>query len=85
MELELQPLHLPSDNERPRVIAGPCSVESEEQMETVARAVKASGAGLLRGGVPSIKREAIQPGANLLIKTPWQPEIPRAIDRQGDL
>ena len=31
-------------------IAGPCSVESEEQMETVANAVKASGAGLLRGG-----------------------------------
>ena len=31
-------------------IAGPCSVESEEQMETVARAVKASGANLLRGG-----------------------------------
>ena len=31
-------------------IAGPCSVESESQMETVATAVKASGAGLLRGG-----------------------------------
>ncbi|MBQ9196314.1 MAG: 3-deoxy-7-phosphoheptulonate synthase [Clostridia bacterium] len=31
-------------------IAGPCSVESESQMETVANAVKASGAGLLRGG-----------------------------------
>ena len=31
-------------------IAGPCSVESEEQMETVARAVKESGAGILRGG-----------------------------------
>jgi len=31
-------------------IAGPCSVESEEQMETVAKAVKASGAGILRGG-----------------------------------
>ena len=31
-------------------IAGPCSVESEEQMETVASAVKKSGAGILRGG-----------------------------------
>ena len=31
-------------------IAGPCSLESESQMETVATAVKASGAGLLRGG-----------------------------------
>ncbi len=31
-------------------IAGPCSVESDEQLETVARAVKESGAGVLRGG-----------------------------------
>ena len=32
------------------VIAGPCSVESEEQVLTVARAVQAAGASLLRGG-----------------------------------
>lgn len=32
------------------IIAGPCSVESEEQIVEIARAVKASGAGLLRGG-----------------------------------
>ena len=32
------------------LIAGPCSVESEEQILTVARAVKAAGAQLLRGG-----------------------------------
>lgn len=32
------------------VIAGPCSVESEEQIIEVAKAVKASGATLLRGG-----------------------------------
>ena len=32
------------------VIAGPCSVESEEQVVTIARAVKAAGAGMLRGG-----------------------------------
>ncbi len=32
------------------VIAGPCSVESKEQLCTVAEAVKASGAGLMRGG-----------------------------------
>lgn len=31
-------------------IAGPCSVESEKQVIEVARAVKAAGAGLLRGG-----------------------------------
>ena len=33
-----------------QIIAGPCSVESEEQIIAVAKAVKASGANLLRGG-----------------------------------
>ncbi len=32
------------------IIAGPCSVESEEQIVSVARSVKASGANMLRGG-----------------------------------
>lgn len=32
------------------IIAGPCSVESEEQLMTIAQQVKAAGAHLLRGG-----------------------------------
>lgn len=32
------------------VMAGPCSVESEEQLRTIAKSVKKSGAHLLRGG-----------------------------------
>ncbi len=32
------------------VMAGPCSVEGEEQLMTTARAVKAAGANILRGG-----------------------------------
>ncbi len=32
------------------MIAGPCSVESQEQIVEVAQAVKAAGAGILRGG-----------------------------------
>ena len=32
------------------IIAGPCSVESEEQVLDIARKVKSSGAGMLRGG-----------------------------------
>lgn len=32
------------------IIAGPCSVESEEQMLNIAKEVKKSGAGFLRGG-----------------------------------
>ena len=36
MELELKPLNLPSDKERPScVIAGPCSAETEEQVLTI--------------------------------------------------
>ncbi|MGI6035730.1 MAG: 3-deoxy-7-phosphoheptulonate synthase [Limnochordia bacterium] len=36
--------------ERVPVIAGPCAVESEEQLLETARAVKAAGASVLRGG-----------------------------------
>ena len=32
------------------MIAGPCSVESEDQIVSIARSVKASGANMLRGG-----------------------------------
>lgn len=32
------------------IMAGPCSVESEEQIVAIAKAVKASGANILRGG-----------------------------------
>src|SRR3954467_9271803 len=32
------------------IIAGPCSVESEQQLVTAARAVRAAGASALRGG-----------------------------------
>ena len=36
--------------ERIAVMAGPCSVENQPQMNEVARAVKASGASIMRGG-----------------------------------
>ena len=38
------------DGLRPVMMAGPCSVESEEQIRTAASQVKAAGAQLLRGG-----------------------------------
>ncbi len=31
-------------------MAGPCAIESEEQLMTIARAVRKSGATILRGG-----------------------------------
>ena len=56
------------------VIAGPCSVESEEQIIKVAESVKASGAKLLRGGAfkPRTSPYSFQgigaDGLNLLLK-----------------
>ena len=51
MELELSPLNLPSDNERPLVIAGPCSAETEEQVMTTARQLADKGCHNFRAGV----------------------------------
>lgn len=51
MELDLLPLNLPSDNERPLVIAGPCSAESEEQVMETARLLAAKGCHNFRAGV----------------------------------
>ena len=47
MELELEPLNFPSDQERPCVIAGPCSAETEEQVMTTARQLAAKGCHML--------------------------------------
>ena len=51
MELELEQLNLPSDNERPFVIAGPCSAETEEQVITTARQLAMKGCHMFRAGV----------------------------------
>ena len=51
MELKLKPLELPSDNERPFVIAGPCSAESEEQVMKTARQLAEKGCHMFRAGV----------------------------------
>ena len=51
MELDLQALNLPSDNERPFVIAGPCSAETEEQVMTTAMQLAAKGCHNFRAGV----------------------------------
>ena len=51
MELELEKLNLPSDNERPIVIAGPCSAETEEQVMNTARQLAMKGCHNFRAGV----------------------------------
>ncbi len=51
MELNLKPLNLPSDKERPFVIAGPCSAETEEQVITTAHQLASRGCRIFRAGV----------------------------------
>ena len=64
------------------VIAGPCSVESEEQMVASARAVKDAGANMLRGGAfkPRTSPYAFQGlglrGLKLLAKAGRQTDLP---------
>ena len=64
------------------MIAGPCSVESEEQIIEVALAVKAAGANILRGGAfkPRTSPYAFQgmkgAGIELLVKAKEATELP---------
>lgn len=51
MDLELKPLNLPSDNERPFVIAGPCSAETEEQVMSTAKQLADKGCHMFRAGI----------------------------------
>ena len=52
MELELQQLELPGiPEERPIVIAGPCSAETEEQMMNTATALANKGVKIFRAGI----------------------------------
>ena len=51
MELDLEPLKLPSDKERPFIIAGPCSAETEEQVMTTARELAMKGCHIFRAGI----------------------------------
>lgn len=47
----MKPLGLPCDSERPFVIAGPCSAETEEQVMTTARQLAFKGCHIFRAGV----------------------------------
>ena len=76
MELELQPLNLPSDEGgRPIVIAGPCSAETEEQVMTTARQLAAKGCHIFRAGVwkPRTKPGGFE--GNGEIALPWLQEV----------
>lgn len=51
MELDILPLNLPCDSERPFVIAGPCSAETEEQVMNTAQLLASKGCHMFRAGV----------------------------------
>ena len=52
MELQLQPIKLPGvPEERPVVIAGPCSAETEEQVMNTARQLSDKGIRIFRAGI----------------------------------
>ena len=47
MELELEKLNLPCDSDRPLIIAGPCSAETEEQVMQTAQQLAQKGCHIL--------------------------------------
>ena len=76
MELELQPLNLPSDEGgRPIVIAGPCSAETEEQVMTTARELAVKGCHIFRAGVwkPRTKPGGFEGNGEKAL--PWMQEV----------
>lgn len=75
MELELKPLGLPSDNERPFVIAGPCSAESEEQVMTTAKQLSEKGCHMFRAGVwkPRTKPGGFEGNGEAAL--PWMAQV----------
>jgi chorismate mutase len=52
MEMQLEPIGLPGVNtQRPVIITGPCSAESEEQVMETARSIAANGIKIFRAGI----------------------------------
>ena len=50
MDLTLQPLNLPGSENRPMIIAGPCSAETEEQVLQTALELASKGIKIFRAG-----------------------------------
>ncbi|MBQ0022460.1 MAG: bifunctional 3-deoxy-7-phosphoheptulonate synthase/chorismate mutase type II [Prevotellaceae bacterium] len=75
MELELKPLCLPSDNERPFIIAGPCSAESEEQVMTTAKQLSDKGCHMFRAGIwkPRTKPGGFEGNGETAL--PWMQQV----------
>ena len=72
-----------------QVIAGPCSVESEEQLIGIAKSVKASGATMLRGGAfkprtsPYAFQGLGQRGLEILLEAKKETSLPICTELMG--
>ena len=75
MELELEKLVLPSNSERPVVIAGPCSAETEEQVMTTATELASKGCRIFRAGVwkPRTKPGGFEGNGETAL--PWMKQV----------
>jgi chorismate mutase len=76
MNLKLESIYLPGvPTDRPLVIAGPCSAESEEQVLTTARALSAQGIKIFRAGVwkPRTRPNAFEGYGSLAL--PWLKKV----------
>ena len=82
MELELKPLNLLKDEERPLLIAGPCSAETEEQVICTAKDLAARGCKIFRAGVwkPRTKPGGFEGNGEKAL--PWMQEVKKETGMQ---
>ncbi len=75
MDLQLKALGLPCDAERPLVMAGPCSAETEEQVMSTAHQLAAKGCKMFRAGVwkPRTKPGGFEGNGELAL--PWMQSV----------
>lgn len=75
MDLELQPLGIPGMSERPIVIAGPCSAETEEQVMNTACQLVSRGYRMFRAGIwkPRTKPGGFEGNGELAL--PWMQRV----------
>lgn len=75
MDLELEKLNLPCDSDRPLVIAGPCSAETEEQVMCTAKQLAEKGCHIFRAGVwkPRTKPGGFE--GNGEVALPWLAQV----------
>ena len=82
MELELKPLNLLKDEERPLLIAGPCSAETEEQVICTAKDLASRGCKIFRAGVwkPRTKPGGFEGNGEKAL--PWMQEVKKETGMQ---